>query len=56
MENLTLEHNLSNSNSYASDKISLCYAAARAPLWESPDRDLELQKPLSLASLKVESQ
>lgn len=46
MENLPLENNLSNSNSYASDMIRVCCSAARASLWESPDRDLELEKPL----------
>lgn len=46
MENLPLENNLINS--YSSDKIRLCYAAGKAPLWEFP----ELEKLLSLASLK----
>ena len=37
MGNLPLENNLSNSHCYASDKIRLCYAAARAPLPPSYD-------------------
>lgn len=46
MENLPLENNLSNSNSYASDRIRVCYSNAKASRWESSDSDLELEKPL----------
>lgn len=53
MENLPLENNLSNSNSYASDRIRVCYSTAKASLRESPDSDLELENHSEKHSWRV---